>query len=206
MCFGLGFYSNPLQLLMSPCSPIQNSTTSPVLLLLYLSTFDLFTFMSAECPLHTGRSESLNSPCFPWTAVCKTLFFQWHILLILSVLGVGDGCVLSSPVRGVWGGGGSREAPMEQEKQLRAGAGAVCWSHSIHEWPWAKVWEHLVVSTTLWSSGHFAKYHETSVALWVKWEHPHFYCGIWVTQPYMRQMEDSPPCFAFHLVVILGYS
>lgn len=90
VCFSSDFYSNQLQLLISPHLPVPYSTTGPILLLLCSSTFVLFTFDQLSL-LGWRRHECFNSPCFPRIALCKTFTFQRHILLRLPVVGAGTG-------------------------------------------------------------------------------------------------------------------
>ena len=73
ICFSSVFYSNQLQFLISPHLPVPNSTTSPILLLLCLSTFVLFTFMTPE-----GTSNSLFTGGEGMNVLTRHVFPELH--------------------------------------------------------------------------------------------------------------------------------
>lgn len=83
VCFSSVFYSNQLQLLISPCLPVLNSTTSPILLLLCLSTFVLLTFTTPE-----GTSNSLFMVGEGLNALSRLVFPELHCVKILPFNGM----------------------------------------------------------------------------------------------------------------------
>lgn len=85
-----GFFSNQLQLLISPCLPVPRTTTA-TLVLEHFCSFHLYDSQGTiNSPLMAGRRyERFHLPCFLRTMLFKT--FQWHIILSLPVPGVSAG-------------------------------------------------------------------------------------------------------------------
>lgn len=78
LCFSSVFYSNQLQLFISPCLPVLTSTTSPILLLLCLSTF-----VSLALKIPKGTSNSVFMVGEGMNALARLVFPELHCVKLL---------------------------------------------------------------------------------------------------------------------------